>query len=93
MSTLVRFLMLNIVQSVDDLFAYTESIKNGLIKYGLITKVVFEKETLDYDTISPIVVTEDNIFVIDYIYIKGDCNTDWQLVFKFGTFNSARLLL
>ena len=92
MPTLVDFLMINNVQPIDDLFTYTENVIKGILEKGLITQVVIAQATLDFGDSSPIMVIEDNIFAIDYIYSKGEYNTHWQLVFEFGTFNSSKQL-
>ena len=46
--------MINNIRPLDDFFTYMENTINGLLKNGLITKVVVAQATLDFGESSPI---------------------------------------
>lgn len=92
MKTLVKFLMINDIQPLDDLYTYVENTINKLLESGLITKVVVAQATLDFGGSSPINEIADNIFAVEHIYSKEKICTHWQLAFEFGTFSSSRQL-
>lgn len=92
MKTVVKFLTINNVHPLDDLFTYMENVVTELLKNGLITKVIVGQTTLDFGESSPINEIMDNVFAVEFVYSKENVNTHWQLVFEFGTFSSSKQL-
>lgn len=92
MKTVVKFITINNVQPLDDLFTYIENVVTQLHENGLITKVITGQTTLDSRKSSPIDEIADSVFAVEFVYSKENVNTHWQLVFEFGTFSSSKQL-
>lgn len=90
--TLVKFLMIDNVNPLIDLFRYTEDIINKLIEKGLVTRGIVSKPNLDFGDRPQITDIIENRFVIDYIYTKDNIDDHWQVIFSFGSFQSSKQL-
>ena len=91
-TTLVNFLLINSSALSIDMFSYTEDIMKVLFKKGLITQFSISDARADFGDGTCIVEIVDTIYTSEYIYIKGEEKTHWQLIFEFGTFTSSSQL-
>lgn len=79
MKPIVKFLTINNVKPLNNLSLYMDHVVKELLENGLITKEVISQATLDFGENSPINEIAENIFAVEFVYLKdANCNSKLQ---------------